>query len=507
MENTVQFSPSAQPSVNPGVYCVNIKQILEKDCVIEKFNLNDANINISFSGDQISLNKNEVYSVYPPADSIGNFTCCLPHMVFHRKTLPWNRKLKSVNGTDFSDMSYIALLVVSEKEGVEEITLKYSELQTTPLNVYRPHIDDSLIDGDQICTVIDIPKSLWADILPYSEDLPYLAHIKGVDLSNKVTDKEVSGGWFSCLIANRYPDELGFGEDNLKHTVYLVSLEGFENFLILSPQERAEKCKSDYIRMFALYSYSFYVQPNSYDFYTIASDMKAGTFFAEGIEPPSDILKNIIELGYVPVDHNFRDGSSLVSWYRSPFLPGAIGFDEKISYCFCSDQLLRYDPEQGMFDITYSAAWQLGRMLSLQNTELAGNILAWRLYNKNEAVKVQTFKMLSKLVNDSLNKSDGNELHIMADYPHKPSSTNIRAANSNNDQEQVLNSTEALTNHIWKAAINGLHKGCNSLSDSIGIKGNGVRTFSKNKALKLAAANSNGVSTKINQTDLLKEEE
>lgn len=476
MEKTVQFASSAKPLIMNGVYNINVSQTLDINCKVEGFEVDDTNLKVAFACDQVSMNKSEVYSVYPPVNSVGDFTCCLPHMVFHRKTFLWEKKLKSTNGVDFSDMPYVALLVVSEKENVEESSTTYSKSKNTSVNVYRPEIDDELIDKDQVCNIVDIPKSLWVDILPYAEDLAYLAHTKGVDLDNKVSDSEVKGEWFSCLIANRYPEALNAGEKNLKHSVYLISLEGFEDYLVLSKEERIIKCKYDYIRMYALYSYVFYVEPDAYDFYSLACNMKAGTLYADMSKSSSEAARNITQLGYIPINHNFREGSRLVSWYRPPFLPGEIPYKEDISYKFCSDQLLNYDPELGMFDITYSAAWQLGRMLALQNTDVAMQILSWRLSNKQKGVKNQTFRMFSHLVSKSLNEDiyAGANIH-------------------------------SLCRNVWHETIKDLHEGCNYLADPTGLKGTKVSAFSKEKARKLLLKKENNAV--FSQNDLLEEDE
>jgi hypothetical protein len=39
---------------------------------------------------------------------------------------------------------------------------------------------------------------------------------------------------------------------------------------------------------------------------------------------------------------------------------------------------MRYDPNTGMFDVSYAMAWQLGRMLTLQNQPLAVEIFNWK---------------------------------------------------------------------------------------------------------------------------------
>jgi len=67
-----------------------------------------------------------------------------------------------------------------------------------------------------------------------------------------------------------------------------------------------------------------------------------------------------------------RQGEKTVSWYRGPLVP--LNYDkpkqiqEPVS---CADELLRYDPDTGLFEVTYAAAWQLGRLLALQNQSFA----------------------------------------------------------------------------------------------------------------------------------------
>jgi hypothetical protein len=76
--------------------------------------------------------------------------------------------------------------------------------------------------------------------------------------------------------------------------------------------------------------------------------------------------------GFTALNHVMRQGETTVSWYRGPLVP--LNHDkpkkqqEPVS---CADELLRYDPDTGLFDVTYAAAWQLGRLLALQNQSFA----------------------------------------------------------------------------------------------------------------------------------------
>ena len=43
-----------------------------------------------------------------------------------------------------------------------------------------------------------------------------------------------------------------------------------------------------------------------------------------------------------------------------------------------ADALVRYSPSNGMFDVSYAAAWQLGRLLALQSQQFATNLYNWK---------------------------------------------------------------------------------------------------------------------------------
>lgn len=90
--------------------------------------------------------------------------------------------------------------------------------------------------------------------------------------------------------------------------------------------------------------------------------------------------EGILAMGYVPLPHALRQGNQTVSWYRSPLTPG-LSSDTFPLPVRAADELLRYDSSTGLFDSSYAAAWQLGRMLTLQNQGLAIELFNWKRAN------------------------------------------------------------------------------------------------------------------------------
>ncbi|MEM7010013.1 MAG: hypothetical protein AAF585_00895, partial [Verrucomicrobiota bacterium] len=114
-----------------------------------------------------------------------------------------------------------------------------------------------------------------------------------------------------------------------------------------------------------------------------------------------------LEAGFVPLRHQFRQGSKSVSWYSGPLIPNpasATTTARKSDYFQSlspvaeslvkkmweqdavqgeltvagADQLLIYDENSGMFDASYAAAWQLGRTLALEHRAVAVALFEWK---------------------------------------------------------------------------------------------------------------------------------
>lgn len=418
-EQGLKFAQNALPPLESGKYLIEVSQKTNiKECIIE-----DNHLEFYVKTDSISMNPEEVYSVYPPKNSSGDFGNCLPSIVFHRRTFPWERDFNKYGQTKCEGMPWIALLVISEDENVALTTVKFSESRLKDRRTLIPDLqydrEDSDLDYDQMCQTVTIPYSLFLDILPYSDDLPYLAHAKQVSLDNKVTDSEVKGEWFSCLIANRYPRYYSLAGEpadaGIKHTVYLVSLEGFEEYIYYNAEQRKEiqnMTRYENVSMYCLYSWSFKVTSiNGFNFYNLAQNIKPGTLQASDNvgEVSDESVNKLLKLGYVPINHYFREGSNSISWYHSPFIPQNSQWNYKVKTSFLSDELLEYDPQNGMFDISYSAAWQLGKLLALEDKDFSRKLLAWRLSKKSKAIRNQTSQILAnKLSELNTSTSEGN---------------------------------------------------------------------------------------------------
>jgi hypothetical protein len=105
---------------------------------------------------------------------------------------------------------------------------------------------------------------------------------------------------------------------------------------------------------------------------------------ASWLRLPKEIGKNAqphTSSGFVPVPHRFRTGESGVSWYSGPLIPARrphVASDALKLPAKFADQLLWYEKNLGMLTVTYAAAWELGRVLVLQNRRIQTSLQNWR---------------------------------------------------------------------------------------------------------------------------------
>lgn len=99
-----------------------------------------------------------------------------------------------------------------------------------------------------------------------------------------------------------------------------------------------------------------------------------------GDAPAIKTANRYLQQGYAPVPHFFRQGGKSVSWYRGPLLPGPSRktIPQDLFPVDTADELLRYHSAGGMFDASYAAAWELGRLLCLRNKLVSLELYRWK---------------------------------------------------------------------------------------------------------------------------------
>ena len=97
-------------------------------------------------------------------------------------------------------------------------------------------------------------------------------------------------------------------------------------------------------------------------------------------------INKYLQFGAVALPHNLRAGGNTVSWYRGPLIPFDAKFppfDKEITQQH-ADELMQFNSSTGLLDLTYSAAWELGRLLFINEPKLIQQLQRWKLEYSQE---------------------------------------------------------------------------------------------------------------------------
>lgn len=307
------------PALKSGEYDITVHQTI-KGIGISENNTFSTTQTIKVVGTPYQLQPAEVFSIYPPNASTGDFSDTLPHIVLHRSTIPWERP--ALNGDE--NTPWLALVVLNEAE-------------------------------------IDITKSIKAgETIRFDSNLINAENL--VDLAHVVRRLDESEQ--AVVIANRL---LTTGSSNVIHLV-AVDKDNFPNNNLPAGQQ-------EFISLFNWQVNCVNSDKKPLDNTII--NLKGGLLRL----PPTKNNQTFNEYfakGFVPLPHFLRRGSRTVSWYRSPLVPKTCIKGVRFRNANHSDSLLRYDSTTKMLDTTYAAAWELGRLLTLQEKDIAQAIYIWK---------------------------------------------------------------------------------------------------------------------------------
>jgi hypothetical protein len=384
-------------------------------------------VRFAVRGERFKIDPGDLHSVFPPEEAEGEFVNCLPHIVFSRRTLPWERSPLNNpmhDPTSPEDIpTWLALLLFDEDDIQPSFDLKAKAatvqefFKGASLGSGMSYFDGLPVDcldyGETVtdsCMAIDIPLALFRAIAPSVEDLKMLAHSRTVSIHNQELD--LSGGGnglspeddFSVVFGNRLP------RAGLRCTVHLVSLEGLEEYLPGGSQSTAPIPDGKFIRLVSLKSWSFTAvdREGSSLFVELLKNLNADSrvntlrldTMSSSAEDPdaAGTVQTALDMGYVALDHGLRGGGNTVSWYRGPLLPYAKEGTVLTGPITSPDAATRYDPSTGILDISYAAAWQLGRLVALQDKTFSTALYLW----KRENEKMLAARIEQKVVADLL---------------------------------------------------------------------------------------------------------
>jgi hypothetical protein len=388
----VKFQQFHQPTLADGDYTITVKQSVTIDRKVAGEDPTrvafESAKHFTVAGERFELNSIDIEAVFPPDGNLGDHSRVLPHIVLSRSTLPWER---TINGEPAQAVvPWLALLLFDDDQKPEPKAKTAKQLLETPASEARfPHTDLEIAqqDSDPV-TVIDVPWGLLKTIMPPPEDLTLLTHVR----FGTCADDKLIGEELAIVISNRLP------QSGKSSTAHLVSIEGrFEKAGTSQKYEFNHQRAQDHelIRLVSLKSWSFACESHDKDFKQLLLGLNntPSTLRLPDVSQPD--AQKLFSKGYVVMPHYFRAGDQTASWFHGPLIPGK-NLSPKIELpARTADELVRYDSELSMFDVSYAAAWELGRLLALQDKEFSTGLYQWkREYAQHMAQKAQRVRNL-----------------------------------------------------------------------------------------------------------------
>jgi len=352
------------------------------------------------TGPRFSLPPDEIAFVTPPSNSNGAFASTLPQIVLHRRTLPWERSLgapasgTSAQPTDPPPIAgsapWLALLVFSESE--------FTLLSGVPLEQVVP--DDVFTrlgrPSGVTCDAVEADTGLLQSIVPSREELALLAHVRQVNVEDRASAGKDPDGWFAVVVANRLP------EPAVRSHAALVSLEQRTDVVpinppsfvdpttgplrggllgvIAAPPTRIRTTGFDVsvvvpptrTRLVLLHHWTFDVA-NGGTFRDRMQGLDVGLMgdLRDANGPP------LTDTGHLPIELHDRVGGVEQAWYRGPLVAWSLTRDSLGPYQ-SADQARRISPETGAEDVSYAAAFEVGRLLAAADSRFALELMRWR---------------------------------------------------------------------------------------------------------------------------------
>lgn len=446
LNKQVSFTQNFLPGMEAGEYQLTVThQVLDSNSNPVSGAPYSNSYKFAVAGDRFTISKPAeiLQSVFPADNASGEFSNVLPHAVFQRETFPWMRYPGTNPPVDESSnvATWLWVLVIDEDDVAAYPALSTQVKNCTVGDLFPPSVVPSSSLGsnysyfqratslaalepgqntsDQI-QAIDIPLGLIWKIAPTMADLQLLAHGRTVSILNQPANQQsfpgTPTGTFSIAFGNRLPSP------NKKSYAFLVSLEQMEQFLPDSPMGGSPSGNtydgSKNLRLAVLKTWSFFSTGQSSTFVqklqslngcTPGGPPATNTNLRLNYPGSNPVVAGALKMGFVPLNETLRTSGETVSWYRGPLVPYAVtqpSIDLPVS---SPDAAMILDPSTGMLDVSYAAAWTIGRMVALQDTSFSTSLYKWKRSLGQQVIASVENQLLEQTFGDALSKTSAAE--------------------------------------------------------------------------------------------------
>jgi hypothetical protein len=343
--------------------------------------LNSVDGHFAISGPRFTLSGDDVISVHPPRNAQGSFDEVLPQIVLGRRTLPWERELDPdhIIGDPMPALPdddgpvrlkdprapWLALLLFIDDPQYSEVDVlpqpaPVSSVITDAAVLARMHLGGA----NPAVNAIEVDSALLRQIAPTKDEVQLLTHARQVNVDDRELAAGDSDGWFAVVMSNRLPTP-GF-----RHRACLVSVEQRSDVVFPSPPDPAGAIGiSGKTRLILLYSWTFTAAParkGGGSFKELSQNLNAGLIAAA-----------TTITGHTTLQLQDRAGGTQSVQYRGPLSPQPVARDDLGPY-HSADQALRIAADSGTEDVSYSASFEVGRLLGAADARLAQELMRWR---------------------------------------------------------------------------------------------------------------------------------
>jgi len=370
---TLSFADSYTGGLLPGSYSFTVTQTVDAADTQPP----PATQAFIVTAPQFAIDPSIVRTTQPASGaSTGADYVILPHIVLDDHALPWERQPAGLPSNANPNTPWLALLVFASGE-VTRASMTVSDLLAIGQNgpsSYGPVISNveppSALTTQ--CQTITISGKTFNPVMPSLDDLVLMAHCETIADSNE------PAGTVSVLLANRLPLDPS-QVTSTKYEAHLVSLDGLVSLLGTQIADDAS------VTMVTLYDWSFVSVPETqFNFETLAAGIvnNNGPFALAASQSSPTELQNRFNDGYVPLTYVTISGEETFGWYRGPFapvqppaLPNVGNPPVAVSAATNADELMIYNEQYGVFDLSYSAAWNYGRARALADAHFASRFM------------------------------------------------------------------------------------------------------------------------------------